>query len=224
MRNAALPVVLCLLLVPFLPGCRSAYYSTMEAFGVHKRDLLVQRVEEARKSQGEVKQQFADALEAFRGVQNFDGGDLGKLYDRLKSKLDTSEAGVAEVKARIVQVEKVSGDLFAEWKAEASRIQDPSLRGQSEALARSTRESYDDLLAAMKRAEGKMDPVLTRLRDHVLFLKHNLNAKAISSLAGTLVSIESDVGALIADMEASIAEADAFLASMGVGAAPQPAP
>lgn len=221
MRSLSLPVVLCLLVAPLLPGCRSAYYSTMEAFGVHKRDLLVQRVEEARDAQGEVKEQFADALEAFRGVQSFDGGDLGKLYDKLKSRLETSEAGVAQVKARIVQVEKVSGDLFREWKSESDSIQDASLRQQSEALQRSTKSSYEDLLAAMKRAEAKMDPVLTRFRDQVLFLKHNLNASAISSLAGTLVSIESDVGALIADMESSIAEADAFLASMG--SAPQPA-
>ncbi|MBI1382914.1 MAG: DUF2959 family protein [Planctomycetaceae bacterium] len=220
MRSPALPLVLCLLLAPALCGCRSAYYSTMEAFGVHKRDLLVQRVEEARDAQGEVKEQFADALEAFRGMQGFDGGDLGKLYDKLKARLEASEAGVAQVKARIVQVEKVSSDLFREWKAEADSIQDPSLREQSEALQRSTQRSYEDLLAAMKRAEGKMDPVLTRFRDQVLFLKHNLNASAIGSLAGTLVSIESDVGALIADMESSIAEADEFLASMG--GAPNP--
>lgn len=220
MRSPALPLVLCLLLAPLFSGCRSAYYSTMEAFGVHKRDLLVQRVEEARDAQGEVKEQFADALEAFRGMQGFDGGDLGKLYDKLKGRLEASEAGVAQVKARIVQVEKVSSDLFREWKAESESIQDPSLRQQSEALQRSTQRSYEDLIAAMKRAEGKMDPVLTRFRDQVLFLKHNLNAAAIGSLAGTLVSIESDVGVLIADMESSIAEADEFLASMG--GAPNP--
>ena len=31
---------------PFFSGCQSVYYDTMQKFGVHKRDLLVERVEE----------------------------------------------------------------------------------------------------------------------------------------------------------------------------------
>ena len=43
-------------------SCRSAYYKTMEAFGRHKRDLLVDRVEEARDAQEDAKEQFQSAL------------------------------------------------------------------------------------------------------------------------------------------------------------------
>jgi hypothetical protein len=77
-----------------------------------------------------------------------------------------------------------------------------------------TKDRYADLISAMRRAEVKMEPVLQSFGDQVLFLKHNLNAKAITSLQGSLASIESDVGILIRDMETSIAEADAFIASM----------
>ncbi len=217
MRSLAFALVLTAFAGASLCSCRSAYYSTLETFGVHKRDILVDRVQEARESQEDVKENFADALEAFRSVQAFDGGDLEKLYSKLKRELDRSEAGVADVKARIVQIEKVSGDLFTEWRAEASNIEDRELRAASERLEEDTRDAYRDLIAAMKRAESKMDPVLTRFRDHVLFLKHNLNARAVASLAGSLATIETDVGALIADMEASIAEADAFLAQMTTG-------
>ncbi len=217
MRSLAFALVLTAFAGASLCSCRSAYYSTLETFGVHKRDILVDRVQEARESQEDVKEDFADVLEAFRSVQAFDGGDLEKLYSKLKRELDRSEAGVADVKARIVQIEKVSGDLFTEWRAEASNIEDRELRAASERLEEDTRDAYRDLIAAMKRAESKMDPVLTRFRDHVLFLKHNLNARAVASLAGSLATIETDVGALIADMEASIAEADAFLAQMTTG-------
>ena len=34
-----------------LSGCQSAYYSAMESVGVHKRDILVDRVEETKESQ-----------------------------------------------------------------------------------------------------------------------------------------------------------------------------
>ena len=67
----------------------------------------------------------------------------------------------------------------------------------------------------MKQAERKIDPVLSAFRDQVLFLKHNLNAQAVASLQGELVSIESNVASLIKEMDASIAEANTFINSMG---------
>jgi len=51
-------------------GCQKAYYSTMEAFGTHKRDILVDRVTDARDAQNEAKEQFASALEEFSAVLN----------------------------------------------------------------------------------------------------------------------------------------------------------
>jgi hypothetical protein len=192
-------------------ACRSAYYGTLEAFGVHKRDVLVDRVEEGRDAQQAAKEQFQSALEAFRAVEDFDGGGLEKLYDELKHELDASEKRVAAVSGRIDSIETVAADLFAEWQGELDEMQSADLRRRSEETLARTKERYSGLIAAMKRAESKMEPVLGVFRDHVLFLKHNLNAQAIASLEGSLASIESDVGNLIRDMEASIAEADAFI-------------
>ena len=63
----------------------------------------------------------------------------------------------------------------------------------------------------MKRAEAKMPPVLAAFRDQVLFLKHNLNARAIAALEGTLGAMENDVASLIRDIDVSIREAERFL-------------
>jgi hypothetical protein len=54
-----------------------------------------------------------------------------------------------------------------------------------------------------------------QIRDQVLFLKHNLNAKDIVSLRGELVQVESDTDKLIKELEASIAEADRFIQETG---------
>ena len=51
-------VLLTLFIVLFSTNaCQKAYYSTMEKFGVHKRDIMVDRVGEARDSQEEAKEQ-----------------------------------------------------------------------------------------------------------------------------------------------------------------------
>jgi ElaB/YqjD/DUF883 family membrane-anchored ribosome-binding protein len=212
--NTRLPVRIASLALLALIGCQSAYYRTMETFGVHKRDLLVDRVEEGRDAQNAAKEQFQSALEAFREVSDFKGGDLEKVYDKLKAEYERSADRVEKVRGRVEAIEDVAEDLFDEWKGELDEIKSDDLREKSRDTMRETRARYEGLIDAMRRAEERMEPVLEVFGDHVLFLKHNLNAKAIASLQGTLASIEDDVSGLIRDMEASIAEADAFIATM----------
>jgi chromosome segregation ATPase len=195
-------------------GCQSAYYSTMEKFGVHKRDIMVDRVSEARDSQEEAKEQFASALDRFSSVLDFKGGTLEEKYKQLKDELDQSEKKANEVHKRIADVEDVSEALFDEWKDELAEYSSTSLRRDSERKLEQTKRQYSKLIAAMKRAEAKIEPVLTPLRDQVLYLKHNLNARAIASLQSELVNIETDVASLIREMESSIREADSFIKTL----------
>lgn len=43
-------VIIAVMILLEVAGCQSTYYKTMEAFGLHKRDLLKDNVEEARYS------------------------------------------------------------------------------------------------------------------------------------------------------------------------------
>lgn len=203
-----------LLLAPLLAGCQQAYYKTMEEFGYHKREIMVDRVEDARDSQAEAKEQFASALERFGALVAYDGGDLEKLYDKLAGELEDSEDRAADVREHIDGVEDVAGALFAEWEAELKQYSNPKLRASSQRQMQQTRRQYETLIKAMRRAEAKMEPVLAAFRDQVLFLKHNLNARAVAALEGELDRVESDIAVLIRDMEASIAEADSFIESL----------
>ena len=195
-------------------GCESTYYKTMETMGYHKRDIMVDRVQDARDAQEDAKDQFESALEQFSTVLNFQGGDLEEKYDRLKSEYEDSEEKAQAVRLRIDEVEDVAEDLFVEWQEELNQYTSSSLRKSSARKLAETKRQYAKLIGAMKRAERKIDPVLNAFRDQVLYLKHNLNAQAIASLQSELVSIESDVARLIKEMEASIKEANSFISSM----------
>lgn len=197
-----------------LIGCESAYYKTMETMGYHKRDIMVDRVQDARDAQEDAKEQFESALEQFSTVLNFQGGELEEKYNQLKTEYDASEKQAQNVRLRIEEVEDVAADLFAEWQEELDQYTSSSLRKSSARKLAETKRQYAKLIGAMKRAERKIDPVLNAFRDQVLYLKHNLNAQAIASLQSELVSIESDVARLISEMEASIKEANAFITSM----------
>jgi len=205
---------LAILFVLFSSGCQSIYFSTLEQFGVHKRDILVDRGKEAQASQKEAKQQFVDALQQFKSVVNFKGGDLEAQYNRLKAQLERSEKRAAEVHERIQAVEDVAKALFKEWQAELKQYSDRKLRAASETKLDQTRARYDQLISAMKKAESRIEPVLAPMRDQVLFLKHNLNAKAIAALDDELGVVQGNVDQLVKEMETSIAEADRFIQSI----------
>jgi len=204
-------VILVLLI---LNGCSGTYYKTMESLGVEKRDILVDRVEDARDSQDSASEQFASALDQFRSTVNFDGGDLEEIYDRLNDEYEDSVAAAEKVSDRIDSVENVAEDLFNEWEGELEQYSKADLRKSSAALLRDTRKRYKQLMATMHRAERSMEPVLEAFHDQVLFLKHNLNARAIGALRNELDSIERDTATLIAQMQKAIAEANAFIDSM----------
>lgn len=195
-------------------ACTSVYYDAMERVGIEKRDILADRVEDGREEQQKAQEQFENAFARFKAATDFDGGDLEDLYDELDAEYRRSEAKAEDVRERIRSIEQVAADLFEEWEDEIGQISSADLRGRSRSKLRDTRTRYDRLIAAMRRAEGRMEPVLVAFRDQVLFLKHNLNASAIASLEGSVVSIESDVAVLIREMQAAIREADAFLSTL----------
>lgn len=206
--------LLMLLLVATLAGCQSAYYGTMEKLGVPKREIMVSRITEAQEAQEEGQEQFKNALEQFRSVVNFDGGELQAVYDRLDAEFQDSEAAADRIRNRIRAVEDVADALFDEWEDELELYSNESLRRDSERQLQDTRLRYQRLLTAMHRAEQTIDPVMDNLRDNVLYLKHNLNARAIASIRGELDTINADVDRLIEAMEAAIAESDRFINEM----------
>ncbi|MDQ0290127.1 DUF2959 domain-containing protein [Oligosphaera ethanolica] len=197
-----------------LCGCSTMYYGAMEKFGVHKRDILMDRVKDARDSQDEAKTQFLSAMDQFKSVVNFTGGDLEKEYNRLNDALQSSEARATAVRDRIKAVEDVSQALFKEWRAEIKQYSSDALRNASQRKHDQTVDKYDDLLRAMKNAESKLEPVLVSMRDQVLFLKHNLNARAIAGLSSELASVQGNVDSLIRDMDTAIQQADQFIATL----------
>ncbi len=206
-----MPYLLAIVLSIFtLTGCQSAYYSAMEQVGYHKRDIMVDRVEDAKESQQDAQEEFTSALEALSALTNFDGGELESVYNNINDKYEDSEKAAQDVRDRIAAIEDVSDALFEEWQNELDLYTSANLRRSSQQKLRETKTSYNTMLSAMKRAESKMTPVLNTLRDNTLYLKHNINASAIGSLQGEFSNLEKDIQFAIRQMNEAIAESDRF--------------
>ena len=212
--NSAILVALCVFTVALLSGCSSTYYGAMEKVGVHKRDILVDRVESARDSQTEAQEQFKTALDQFNSVVTLEETDLKRAYDRLNDEYEACLDASERVSSRIDKVESVSEDLFAEWESELDLYESRELANASRRQLDRTRAKYKEMIGHMYRAEKSMKPVLRIFRDNVLFLKHNLNAQAIGSLQNEFNQLETEITNLIGRMSEAIEASNAFIADM----------
>ncbi|ABN59846.1 MULTISPECIES: DUF2959 domain-containing protein [Shewanella] len=197
-----------------LSGCQSAYYGAMEKVGYHKRDIMVDRVKDAKESQEDAQKEFSSALEEMQALLNHDGGNLEKAYNKAKDEYESAQSAADNVSNRIKKVEDVAEALFDEWQDEIGEISKASLRRNSEAKLKETRRAYEQLIKSMHRAESKMPPILTAMKDNMLYLKHNLNAQAIGAIKGEFASLQTDISGLIKEMNKSINESNKFIESL----------
>lgn len=195
-------------------GCETAYIEALEKIGIPKRDLMIDRIESAQEAQEDGQQQFKDALEQFQAVVNFEGGELQDVYEKLNDEYEDSVDAAENITSRIDSVEAVANALFDEWQDELDEFTNDRYRRDSERQLKATQRRYDRLLSSMRKAEQSVEPVLSTLKDNVLYLKHNLNARAIASLKGELGTVNQDVAALVATMQSAIDESNAFIAEL----------
>jgi hypothetical protein len=195
-------------------GCTRLYYASMEKIGKEKRDILVKRISEGKKDQEEAREQIKTTMETFKELTGFEGGNLEKAYNRMNGDYEDARSRADDVSSRIKSIDQVAGDLFKEWEKEISEISNTGLKARSRSMLRDAQGRHRRYMTAMHATERKMAPVLNIFHDQVLYLKHNLNARAINSLKGQVTKLDEQVSSLVLDMEKSIAESDEFVRSL----------
>ncbi|MEM0954461.1 MAG: DUF2959 domain-containing protein [Pseudomonadota bacterium] len=195
-------------------GCESTYYAAAEKVGYYKRDIMVDRVEDARDAQQDAEEQFQSAQAQLISLIDFDGGDLEDVYEQLSEEYDASADAAARVTDRIDAIESVADALFDEWRGELDEYSNARLKADSQRKLGETERRYQQLMKTMRRSESKMEPVLAALKDNVLYLKHNLNARAVAALKTEFSQIDQEIDVLIVEMRKAIASSDAFIDSL----------
>jgi Protein of unknown function (DUF2959) len=213
-RNARLFLALALTSALCISGCSSAYYSVMQKLGKEKRDILVQRVKDSKKDQEDTKEKLQTTMESFQALTGFQGGSLEKSYKKLNGDYESAADQVQKLHDRIQSIDKVSNDLFNEWQNEINEMGSAKLKAQSSGMLKDSKAKNAVFMAAMHNTETRITPVMAAFHDQVLFLKHNLNARAIGSLKGTSAKMDTDVTALKKSIDASMAEADNLINSL----------
>lgn len=207
----ALPI----LLVLWFSACNSVYYSIWEKLGKEKRDLLKSNVDSVQDEQQNVQTQFESALDRLKNAYGTGGGHVEEIYTIVKADYERSEDRAERLSIRIKKVEEIGRDLFDEWHDEIEVMNSPELKRKSAVKLRNTQQKFELLTAQMRRSENSTKPVLVKLKDQMLYLKHSLNSQAIGRLEGSEIEeIERSIAHLTKEMRESVARADDFIGEL----------
>ena len=198
----------------FFLSCSTVYYNFWETFGQEKRDLLKSNITKMTEDQSEVQEEFKDTLEKVRTKYKFDGGSLESTYDALSDDYDDANSKAKDLSNRIDDVEEIADDLFEEWRVEAAQISNASYRRDSLLKRKKAMKRFGNMRIAMQAVEKSLRPVLTKLKDQVLYLKHNLNARSLGGFKSEFNKISTEISKLNADVKRSSRAADDFIKDM----------
>ena len=190
------------------------YYAGMESVGVHKRDIMVDRVEDVQEAQEDAQKEFKSALEHFGTLVTIKDTDLKEAYEDFNDEYEDAKDAADDVNKYINKLEDVSLALFEEWEDEIVMYTNAKLQEQSKSQLRDTQSKYNKMMKSMRKSEKSMEPILATFHDNVLILKHSLNAQAIGALQGEFDGLKNNIDSLITQMNKSIKESDKFIKEM----------
>ncbi len=203
-------VIVFLIASYLLSSCQTAYYKIWETLGREKRDLLESNVEKAGDEQRAMENEFEDILSRIRSEYDFDGGEIERLYDQLKSDYENVVAKKEQLEERSDSIHTIANDLFKEWKREAQGLSNRRYKEDSLKKLRIAKDNFKRMSASLKNTQDRLNTVTKQFKDHVTYLKHNLNAKSLDVFKTEINSIKDDMEKLISTVKLSIKQSDDF--------------
>lgn len=203
--------ILVFVIVVFMTGCGGAY----KASGQYKRDLLLDRIEKARKCHEQAKNQFEVVLSNYSDIIDANAGDIRTEYNKLSRECKRARKILKDICRKVKDVEDIGKPLFRNWEDELAEYQNEAIRRSSEEQLDITRRKYLKFVHSIKSTEGKTENVLASLNDQVLLLSHNLNTRALSVFKKEVATLKLEVNGLVKHMQKAIKEAEDFIDDNG---------
>lgn len=219
-RATALALLVCL-----ASGCKAFGGSFLVFGGAHTlQEDLVARARGAGEEAREARADFAAAALLYQRLTAPQAVELERLSGEFADAVEACDDRAQDVTERIEAIRHEKEAVVKGWTEELGRFSSDAVRKKSEAQMRDTEARAQSLLTALERLQGRMQPVLLKLRDYALFFDHNLNARAIATLQDTYKDFDGEVKALESEFARVEAELGTFLAHFAEPEQPTPTP
>ncbi len=196
-------------------ACKASSYTSFLKFGHDDQKIeLLEATQEAHEEQLETHEQFISALNLFNRLTRLDSEDLEDLYEDFADAVEECDEQAQDWQSRVLNLRMRGESLFAEWSAQLESFTRADLREKSASMLEDARARHARLIVSLEGTYASMEPVNMSLRDYVLFFRHNLNPRAITTLSDTYEGFVDEVLELTSQMEASRFETEAYLEAL----------
>ena len=183
-------------------GTACGSFRTERAEGVQRVDDLLARVECVQVDAVVSKEAARNALNEISGLCSPDfGGNPEEAYAAFVEKIETSEKQAQALHQSVEPMTQTAEAIFAKWAADLQQFGNTTMRQRSQTRLDDTRARYQAVYSAAQSAMASFDAYNADLRDHALFLEHDLNATAVAELQNDVKDLENSMSALDARLD-----------------------
>ncbi len=175
---------------------------------------LVEQVVQAREAQRAAAEQFQATQVRLSHLTSCGCGNLQTLYNATVEEHDAAVQAAVAMSSAIYAIEQTADPLFRQWQIETEVYTDARLKAENQTKLAQTWQSYEGLIQILHQSAAQVDTVLAALNANVVSLQANLNAGAVTARIGELGALENAIGALVQQLNSSMARSDAFVASV----------
>ncbi len=180
--------------------------------GPSQVDNLVSSIETVYVNSEVAKEKVELAYAKLQALTSADfAGNAVQAYNDFVVAVEDSEAHAETLSESVAPMKDMAGPVFEQWARDLSSYQSTTMRQRSQARLAATRERFDAVVAAADPAVATYELYNRNLRDHVLYLKNDLNPAALGAVQAEVKQVGTLAGELNQNFTATMIAARSYV-------------
>lgn len=177
-----------------------------------KVDELMTRVERVHIEAERARDSISDAFDRLNvlAAGRFDEDPAAVMYARFVQSIDVADEQAKRFQEAVGPMLESAEPVFENWKADIAMIQSERLRQRGEVRFQIAKERYDAIAKVAVPAREQLMAFVAALRDHALFLGHDLNASAIDDIQEEVKAVAQTALELDRNLETTMSSTRAY--------------
>ena len=215
-----LPLQRLLLILPlFFAAC-----STTGWDGARSRvSELTACVEQVNTAATTMRTRTAEALAQLRALTE-GGQDVAAACARMNQSIDAAEQQATTLREAVAPMKAAATHVFEQWDRDVAAIANEDLQQRGRTRLQRSKERFAAIVAAADGAQLTLDNFHRALRDHMLFLGHDLNRESLREVRAELLTVAASQKEADTQLDSCIKAAHTYVSSAAVPAAGADAP
>lgn len=179
---------------------------------VEQVDELLTRIERVQAETAVAKEAAHTALTELCTLvsPNFKG-DAATAFAKFLTAAEASEEQGETLRDATEPMQDAAAEVFQRWTKDMESFGNSRMRQRSQTRLDETRTRFQSIVGASQAAQIALDAFHDDMRDHALFLRHDLNSTAVASLRGDVRELNDQVKGLDTRFDATTAAARAYV-------------